>query len=247
MLIGFIFYTKPPIIITEIKAQRHISEKIKPVFSNTFDSVLVLIPYKVTASNNRFRRISLPEIYYKTNYLVEFMGSSSSSGTSLYFDEEGKQLNERLIITNSDERNYNEMPLTMKLKKWKEANSNMIFPFSSKSIYFYKATMLKYKTDRKIFVDLSDNFREKQTQSIYEAPIVKYPKNRIDSLYQADKSEIMAFTLRTNKKQGRFQIHYQMKDGAQKFYDMYDFSLNTESRLETSIGQDLQILNMIKN
>ncbi|AZA99005.1 hypothetical protein EG359_05025 [Chryseobacterium joostei] len=221
MLIGFIFYTKPPIVITEMKPQRNISEKINPMFSDTSDSVLVLIPYKITVSNNRFRKISLPDIYYKTNH-DKYIASSSSTGNSLNFDEDGKQLDEDLIMTNSEKVNYNEMSLAMKWDKWKEANRNIIFPFCSKSFYFYKSTMLKYKTERKTFVDLYNNFKEKQTQSLSETPIVRFPKNKIDSLYQADKNKKIAFKLKTNKIQGWFQIHYQMKDGTQKFYDMYD-------------------------
>lgn len=230
MLIGIIFYTKAPIIITEMEPQHNISEKIMPVFSKTSDSILVFIPYKVTVSNNRFREISLPDIYYKTNH-DDYGLASSTNGNSLYFDEDGKQLNEDLMITKSEKINYNEMSLAMKWEKWKEANRNIIFPFCSKSFYFYKSTMLKYKTDRKTFVYLNDNFREKQTQSITETPFVRIPKDKIDSLYQADKKTKIALILRTNKIQGWFQIHYQMKDGTQKFYDMYD-SIRKMSREE---------------
>lgn len=204
-----------------MKPQRNISEKIKPVFSETSDSVLVLIPYKITVSNNRFRRIGLPDIYYKTNH-DKSITSSSSNGNSLYFNEDGNQLDEDLIKTNSEKINYNEASLAMKWKKWKQGNRHIIFPFCSKSFYFYKSTLLKYKTDRKTFVDLSDNFKDKQTQSISETPIVRFSKNKIDSLYRADKNKKIAFKLKTNRKQGWFQIHYQMKDGTQKFYDMYD-------------------------
>ena len=221
LFISLVFYTKPPIVVTEMKPQRELSEKIKPVFSDTSDSVLVLIPYKVTVSNNRLRRISLPEVFYKTNHM-EYLGFSSSTGYSLYFDEKGKQLNRNLITTESDEEYDNEMFLLKKWKEWKKNNQNIIFPLSSKSIYFYKSTLLKCKTDRNTFVYLHDNFIEKQTQSISENPIVRFPKNKIDSLYQADKNKKIAFILRTNKKQGWFQIHYQIKDGTQKFYDIYD-------------------------
>lgn len=229
MLIGFIFYTKPPIVITEMKAQPNLPIKIKPFLDGSKEHVLVLIPYKITVSNNRFRRISLPEIYYKTNH-DKYVGFSSSSGNSLYFDEDGKPLNYDVIVDSIERKrrellieNYGDFGyLKLKWENWEKENHFSIFPFTSESIYFYKSTLFQYKTDRNTFVDLYDNFKEKQTQSIYEAPIVKYPKNKVDSLYQADKDKKIAFKLKTNKSHGWFQIHYQMKDGTQKFYNIYD-------------------------
>jgi hypothetical protein len=221
LFISLVFYTKPPIVVTEMKPQRELSEKIKPVFSDTSDSVLVLIPYKVTVSNNRLRRISLPEVFYKTNHM-EYLGFSSSTGYSLYFDEKGKQLNRNLITTESDEEYDNEMFLLKKWKEWKKNNQNIIFPFSSKSIYFYKSTMLKYRTDRNTFVDLNDNFRDQQTQSLYKKPIIEFPKSKIDSLYESDKTKNIILRMKTDKTQGWYDIRFKMKDGTQKFYDIYD-------------------------
>ena len=242
MLIGFIFYTKPPIVITEMKAVNDLSEKIKPVFSETSDSALVLVPYKITISNNRFRRIALSRVVYRSNHSEYLISSSSASGNALYFDDEGEQIDQSLINRNSEEGNNGEIFLMTKWKKWKEANRDIIFPFSSKSIYFYKSTMLKYKTDRNTFADLSDDFQERQIRSISEVPIVRFSKKKIDSLYQADKNKKIAFVLHTNKKNGWFEIHYQMKDGTQKFYNMYDSirKMNREELLKLFRGHPIE-------
>lgn len=177
------FYSKPTLVVKDIKVEKNVAIKIKPYNK---DSVIVFIPYKFKVYNNRFKRFKSPSVNYKSNFF--------SNDESLYFDNKGKSTDYDRYKIIKDSLRDNGNPIKEYIHEKKYEFSYTLFPFSSKEFYFYKSYLIKKKLKRNEFLKLHENFRDHQKRNLYNKSLISVSNKTIDSINSSDKNKKLLFT-----------------------------------------------------
>ena len=215
---------KPKVTITREAVENNIPPKINVYSNKTYgDSVLLYLPYKFRIENNRLRRIKIGDFYYK-----QMNDIHSTSMKTLYFDEGGNPFSE---MVSKDDRQYilDQLLADKKIIDYLQLkNIEILFPFSSKSVYYYKS----YKLSTKIFqkpiskqeyVQISENFHDKQKKNLFHKEVLPLKKKIIDSLYKEDKKQSLLFSyFKKSRSLGKYEIRYDLSNDKQTFSDYYD-------------------------
>lgn len=214
---------KPKVTITREAVENNIPPKINVYGNKTYgDSVLLYLPYKFRIENNRLRRIRIGYLAYKQ------MKNIHANMETLYFDEGGNPFGEMVY---KDDRQYllDQLLDDKKIIEYLQLkNIEILFPFSSKSVYYYKS----YKLSTKIFqrpiskqeyVQIAENFYDKQKKNLFHKEGFPIKKKIIDSLYKEDKKQYLLFTyIKQTRSPGKYVIRYNLSNEEQTFSDYYD-------------------------
>lgn len=219
-------YLKPKVFITKEVVDNNIPPKINWYLgeNNKFgDSIILYLPYKFKIENNRLRKISIESLHYIQ--MKDIRGYEKT----LYYDESGNPFG--YMELKSDRQYLLDELLDEKklIEYFKLKNIGTIFPFSSKSVYYYKS----YKLNTKVFQNaiskqeydqIYKNFIDNQRKSLYHKEIFPIQKRIIDSLYADDKKQNLFFIFRkqSKPKNGFYRIKYQLSNDEQTFSDYYD-------------------------
>lgn len=222
-------YSQKKIVLTKQEMKKNIPVKINIYSGNSSfgDSILVYLPYKFKIENNRLRRIGITAMYFKQ------MKDFYSNQYTLFFEEDGTPFGDFLLRNERRETLENLLREKKFIKYFKLDNSGIIFPFTKKSIYYYKVHKLsKSVFNKKITIDeyikIAENFREKEVKNLYAEAPISIPKKIIDSLYESDRNENLFFIFKKNTKRryGNYRITYKLSNEEQKCSDYYDFIKN---------------------
>lgn len=219
-------YFKPKVFIKKEIVGNNIPPKINWYLGedNKFgDSIILYLPYKFTIENNRLRKISIENLYY--SQMRDIRGYEKT----LYYDESGNPFG---YLELKSDRQYllDELLGEKKLINYfKLKNIGTIFPFTSKSVYYYKSYKLSTKVfqngiSKQEYAQISENFIGNQRKSLYHKEIFPIQKRIIDSLYADDKKQNLLFTFKkqSKSKYGFYRIKYQLANNEQIFSDFYD-------------------------
>lgn len=221
-------FSNPKIVLTNENVEQEIPVKINGLIKNTTgDSILVFLPYKFKIQNNRLQRISVGDLSYKMNPLDGWE-------RTLMFDENGYQIRNKPEIRDSqtflldallDEKKY--------LDYFKLKNNNIVYPFSSKIVYYFKSfkmskNILEKDISREDYWKIVRKFSEEQKENLYQKAPFSVSKKIIDSLYGQDKNNNQYFYFykfkipKEDSKYGYYRIKCRLADKKQYFADYYD-------------------------
>ncbi|WP_265427799.1 hypothetical protein [Chryseobacterium sp. YIM B08800] len=180
---------------------------------------MIYIPYKFKIKNNRLRDIGIGGLFFRENNEI------------LVFNNNGNEIynnTDRLYYYHSKRYILDSLFNSLNFSRYFEVrNQNIIPPYSSKILYFYKAFKFKKNIidknlNKKDYIEIGENFYN--NESIYLQSKNKYsvPKKIIDSLYKIDEEKNMYFVFNKNQKQGYYRIKYNLLKNNQDFADYYD-------------------------
>lgn len=234
VIVMFVFfsiykYSNPKIYISKEIVEKNISVKINVYLNGKFgDSVVVFLPYRFKIQNNRMRKIEIGDFYYRQN---DYVGYENT----LRFEDDGTSLD---VILKSGKRTEQEKLLLenkfleyIKLEN-KIQNIGIVFPFSSKTVYYYKSyRMSKDVFDKEIskeeYKEIMRSFHNQQRENLLSKSPFSISQKIIDSLYKSDENQKLSFTFRKKTEAiGFYEINYQLSNDNQKFLDYYDFVKN---------------------
>lgn len=217
-------YSKPKVFLT-----KEIVEKNIPIKINTYrgdksfgDSIILFLPYKFKVHNNRLRKIAVANMYFKK--MSDFFGQDFP----LYYDDDGNQIGEydrtdrQIVLDNLlNEKKF--------LQYYKLYNAKIVFPFSSKIVYYYKPYKLsksvleKELLLRQEYVKLYEDFIHNQRKSLLSKSTLSIPKKIIDSLYESDSNQNLIFTFekKTKSNYGNYKIKFKLSNSEQNLTDNY--------------------------
>lgn len=176
------FYTKSPFEVENGRVS-NLKYKVIPLE----DSMLVFIPYKIVVANNRLQQIKLKSIY------DEYITKGKIQATNLIYNRD------EIEITNysgKSNKKYESDYFKMKYRK-------TIFPFTTRTFYFYKSHMLSNPSDIKT-IDYSEV--EEQLSNLNVTINFKIDEKTIDSLYKIDDQKRFNVSLMDDSK--RFMPKY---------------------------------------
>ena len=136
---------------------------------------MVFLPYKFKIQNNRLERVSIGGLSYKMN-------PSDGWERTLIFDENGYQ------IKNQPEIRYSQtfvLDSLLNEKKYSDyfqlKNNNIIYPFSSKIVYYFKSfklskNILEKNISREEYWQIMTKFRKEQKENLYHPPLFLFLK-----------------------------------------------------------------------
>lgn len=217
-------YSKPKIFLTKKRVEKNVPVKVNIYDGNNSfgDSILIYLPYKFQIQNNRLRKIGVGDMYFsqmKDFYINEYI---------LFFKEDGKAFGRNRLFE-KQEKLENLLKEKQFLEYFKLKNIGIIFPFSSESVYYYKSYKLStsvYNKEitRNEYVEIAENFRDKEVKNLYAKAPLSVPSKIIDSLYESDRKQNLYFTFikKTNSNYGNYRIKYELSSNQQVFYDYYD-------------------------
>ena len=178
------FYAKSPFVVENGRVS-NLKYKVIPLE----DSMLVFIPYKIVVANNRLQQIKLKSIY------DDYITKGKIQATNLIYNRY------EIEITNYSGRSNKRYESEYDYIKMKYRKT--IFPFTTRTFYFYKSHMLSNPSDIKT-IDYSEV--EEQLSNLNVTINFKIDEKTIDSLYKIDDQKRFNVSLMDDSK--RFMPKY---------------------------------------
>ncbi len=177
-------YSRQPIELKFTGTSKEVPVKAMAAFPMlTADSLQVYIPYKVKITNNRFMKIEMGRFCYRDFKKSGNVHALIYTSDGISIRPEDMRLKKQLEL---DELLHSKLFWAyLKLKY-----ANVIIPFSTRTLYFYKSVKLSNsnlkgeKNDEAIEKSL-DHFFRKQIPKLHEKSELAVKDQIMDSLYHA--------------------------------------------------------------